>query len=369
MPEKNIQSNNQSIKDNFEAIRFPNDVKSNNFINDAFEENKLNNFLLENTLQISRLSTPKLFECTSRVLENLKIKAKFDIEFFVYASEEIQAKCIALSQNKCFIKFSSCLVNLLDEDEFSFVIGHELGHFILGHQNSSHKNSKNDFNSLISSRAKEISVDRIGLIACQELNSSLSAMVKCISGLDSKHLKINIPEFLTQLKDINLSAENNNMYLSHPPMLLRCRALLWFSMLSEYKTINKIDKNELDALNKKIMKDVEIYIDGPIIKMKENMLQNLQLWIFGKKIINSGKFSKAHQKMFINLFGETKLRKFSNFLSLFSRREIPDEVEKKISENLNLIKSNFPDDYSKIVNSVEKKIDSQFKEHQVNLKK
>ena len=99
------------------------------------------------------------------------------------------------------------------------------------------------------------------------------------------------------------------------------------------------------------------------------MLQNLQLWLFGKKIINSGKFSKAHQKMFINIFGETKLRKFSNFLSLFSRREIPDEVEKKISENLNLIKSNFPDDYSKIVNSVEKKIDSQFKEHQVNLKK
>ena len=76
-------------------------------------------------------------------------------------------------------------------------------------------------------------------------------------------------------------------------------------------------------------------------------------------------------KGIVSSIGNTleKLRKFSNFLSLFSKREIPDEVEKKISENLNLIKSNFPDDYSKIVNSVEKKIDSQFKEHQVNLKK
>ena len=63
---------------------------------------------------------------------------------------------------------------------------------LLKHHNFSHKPSQKNFDSLITSRAKEISVDRIGLIASQELKSCLSAMIKCISGLDSKHLKINI---------------------------------------------------------------------------------------------------------------------------------------------------------------------------------
>ena len=48
MPEKNIQNNGQRIIDYFETIRFPNDVKSNNFLNNKLEENKLKNFLLEN---------------------------------------------------------------------------------------------------------------------------------------------------------------------------------------------------------------------------------------------------------------------------------------------------------------------------------
>ena len=221
MPEKNIQNNGQRIIDYFETIRFPNDVKSNNFLNNKLEENKLKNFLLENTLQISKLSTPKLFECTSRVLKNLKVQSIFDIRFFVYASQEIQAQCVAFSSKKCFIKFSSSLVNLLDEDEFCFVIGHELGHFILGHHNFSHQQSNINFDSLILSRAQEISVDRVGLIASQELNSSLSAMIKCISGLDSIHLKINISEFLTQLKDINLATQSESIHSSHPPMLVR----------------------------------------------------------------------------------------------------------------------------------------------------
>lgn len=361
MPEKNIPNNAQSIIDNFEAIRFPNDIKSNNFINDTLEENKLNNYLLENSLQISKLSTPKLFECTSKVLKNLKIKSTFDIRFFVYASQEIQAQCVAFSSNKCFIKFSSSLVNLLDKDEFCFVIGHELGHFILGHHNSSNQQSQINFDSLILSRAKEISVDRVGLIASQNLNSCLSAMIKCISGLDSEHLKINISEFLTQLKDINLATQSESIHSSHPPMLVRCRALLWFSMLNNYQNFSEINTNDLDNLNNKIIKDIETYIDAPILKMKNDMTENLRLWLFGKKIVNIGKFSKEHQKFFIEIFGENQLKKFTNFLSLFSNKDILNEIEKKVDESSSVLKLNFPESFKSIYISVNDRINSIFK--------
>lgn len=361
MPEKNIPNNAQSIIDNFEAIRFPNDIKSNNFVNDTLEENKLNKFLLENSLQISKLSTPNLFNCTSKVIKNLNLDSSLDINFFVYASQEIQAQCFAFNQKKCFIRFSSGLVNLLKEEEFCFVIGHELGHFLLGHHNFSQQQSHKNFDSLILSRAKEISVDRIGLIASQDLNSCLSAMIKCISGLDSKHLKINISEFLTQLKDINLATQSESIHSSHPPMLVRCRALLWFSMLNNYQNINEINTNDLNELNDKIIKDVETYIDAPILRMKNDMTENLRLWLFGKKIVNIGKFSKEHQKFFIEIFGENQLKKFTNFLSLFSNKDILNEIEKKVDESSSILKLNFPESFKSIYISVNDRINSIFK--------
>ncbi len=109
-------------------------------------------------------------------------------------------------------------------------------------------------------------------------------MIKCISGLDSEHLKINISEFLTQLKDINLATQSESIHSSHPPMLVRCRALLWFSMLNNYQNFSEINTNDLDNLNNKIIKDIETYIDAPILKMKNDMTENLRLWLFGKKI-------------------------------------------------------------------------------------
>ena len=126
-------NNGPKILDHFDKIRFPNDQKSTDELDDNYNEKRLNNFLLENTLQISELSTPNLFNCTIKVIKNLNLDSSLDINFFVYASQEVQAECFAFSQKKCFIRFSSSLVNLLDEDELCFVIGHELGHFLLRH--------------------------------------------------------------------------------------------------------------------------------------------------------------------------------------------------------------------------------------------
>ena len=353
-------NNGLKILDHFDKIRFPTDKKAIDKLEDSYNEKRFNNFLLENTLQISELSTPNLFDCTSRVINNLNLDSSLDINFFVYASQEVQAECFAFSQKKCFIRFSSSLVNLLDEDELCFVIGHELGHFLLRHHNFSHKRSQKNFDSLITSRAKEISVDRIGLIASQELKSCLSAMIKCISGLDSKHLKINISEFLTQLKDINLATQSDNIHSSHPPMLVRCRALLWFSMLDNYHNISEINTSDLDNLNNKIIKDVEKYIDAPILKMKNDMIENLRLWLFGRKIVNIGKFSKIHQKFFIEMFGNNQLKKFTNFLSLFSNKDILNEIEKKVNESSTILKSNFPESFESIYVSTNNKVNSVF---------
>ena len=57
---------------------------------------------------------------------------------------------------------------------------HELGHFLLSHTIENIISSKE---TLIALRAKEISVDRIGLWACRDIKIAIRTIIKTLSGL------------------------------------------------------------------------------------------------------------------------------------------------------------------------------------------
>ena len=83
-------------------------------------------------LLITDQTTPSLSRSFDAVCDRLCLP-RDSVEAFVYFSPEIQAECFSGSLDECAVRFSSALVNLLDETEFTFVAGHELGHFLLGH--------------------------------------------------------------------------------------------------------------------------------------------------------------------------------------------------------------------------------------------
>ena len=84
-------------------------------------------------------------------------------------------------------------------------------------------------------RAQEITADRAGLICCQSLSVAISAVIKIMSGLDEKHLNLKIDVILDEFKNINPSLiPEEEMYSTHPPLPIRIRALLWFSMSQPY---------------------------------------------------------------------------------------------------------------------------------------
>ena len=81
----------------------------------------------------------------------------------------------------------------------------------------------------MNSRYQEISSDRIDYWLAVLLKA-ISAMLKLLTGLDDNHLRFDISAFISQLNDTDNLYSQQSMISSHPSNLVRCRALLWFSM-------------------------------------------------------------------------------------------------------------------------------------------
>ena len=185
------------------------------------------NLLYKHELAISGHVTPGLERSINQVCGRLHLpRSSFDA--FVYSSSEIQASCIILNSDRFAIRVSSGLVDLLDEDEFKFVIGHEIAHFIFSHQLALSKMS-GSIELYLLQRSQEISADRLGLISCNSLEVATRTLMKSLSGLSSKHLRFDVREFVDQSRRSASHSGDGEIFLTHPSMVVRCRGLLWFS--------------------------------------------------------------------------------------------------------------------------------------------
>ncbi len=324
---------------------------------EILDESHLSN-LLSHSIKITNDIMPKVHNCIEGVFKRLKIENQFN--FFV-TSDSIQANaaCSLMSlSSKPDIILTSRLIELLNEKELMFVIGHEVAHYIYQHSIYPNPNTEENeitkLNILNLSRAAEISADRIGFLACGDLESSLRANLKLASGLTEKHLNFKFSSYLDQLRELESFGKSSfQLWSTHPSFLIRIQALLWFSMTKEYHqffetkkkgnySIEEVDK-KIENSNKKIIGD-EINKSNNEITNKAIMWGSLSLYLSDKN------FSKGEQAQFLEKFGKEKTNKILSLLKISNREVIEKKTEDAFREANKLMKK----DKSLLINELTK---------------
>lgn len=303
-----------------------------------------------NELLISKNITPELYKALSNVMERLCVPEEA-VTAFVYASPEINANCFLGLNDECVLRFSSGLIDILSNAEFEFVVGHEMGHFLCDHPPICNTVNDRSLEDLIQQRSQEISADRIGLICSETLDVAVKALIKTASGLTDKYLRFDVGSYLSQLQRVSSSMEQN-IASSHPSVLIRCRALLWFSLNQSYMYKKNFVKEELLKLDKKISSDLDRYVNSSAKKIIDAAKETLAVWMAAFEIVQKDRFSKNDQQIFSERFGHDVLNSFLNFLDNVNK----ENVEKAIFENIQqarhelevLIPASFEEEVSKI---------------------
>lgn len=303
-----------------------------------------------NELFISKGVTPDLYQALSNVMKRLCVPDDV-VTAFIYASPEINAGCFLGLDDECVLRFSSGLIDILNISEFEFVVGHEIGHFLCEHPPTDNDVGNRSLEGFIQQRAQEISADRIGLVGCDNLNIAVKALIKTVSGLKDEYLRFDISSFISQLQKAP-NQVSQNIESTHPSMLVRCRALLWFSLSHSYIDKKDYVRGELSKLDSRIESDLDQYVNTSARRVIDKAKETLSIWTAAYEIVQKGKFSKTDQSEFSERFGSDTLKSLLNFLNSLDKSEVDGAVFNQIQQARNeleaLIPWSFEDEVSKI---------------------
>ena len=209
-------------------------------------------------LQQAHQVTPASAAALSGVVQESKARLQpGPVDVFVVPSPKLNAYTFGLSSPKAVVLHSS-LLETMDRDELSFVIGHELGHVSLGHT---------WLNSVVGglagipspalafvilsmaflwwNRACEHSADRAGLLACGSLQKAMSTLVKLAAG-ESARSRAGLERALQSIEaeDDDLTGRLGEMMGTHPMTIRRIEQLQRYAASSEYRRLReRMDQN------------------------------------------------------------------------------------------------------------------------------
>lgn len=336
-----------------EMVRFSADRRTPTSPSAIDQAETIRSYFRQSGLRISSEVSPALWDILTRVCENLNIPPNA-VEAFVFASPEIQAECHSGGDQGCIIRFTSGLVNLLSPREFAFVAGHELGHFLLGHGRDTRQFSRGNLEQFMQKRYQEISSDRMGLLGAQSLEAALRAMMKLTSGLGSEHLRFDVGRFVSQLGEPRVGTWLFDDTGTHPSMLVRCRALLWFSMADDvFRKVKAHEAPRLSTLDVRVLADLRRFVDGPARRQIEEARDDVLLWLAAKGMQGSHALSPTQEAALTGVIGDATLTKLRTYLSSLPEDDIPDILRMKLKEAEARLRTLAPDSFETIRGNIE----------------
>jgi Zn-dependent protease with chaperone function len=173
------------------------------------------------------------------------------VELFIVRGRQVNAYTFGLSDPKTVVVYAP-LIEIMDEDELRFVLGHELGHVALGHT---------WLNTLLGglagvpqsygaaviltaafrwwNRACEYSADRAGLLACQNPAKAVTALVKLAAGGDGSPIGMRRALAKIEAQDDTLGGILSEVLSTHPMIVKRIAQIKSFAASSAYQRLGR----------------------------------------------------------------------------------------------------------------------------------
>lgn len=203
----------------------------------------------QNLLRGAQRITPKSAPVLSEMLQIATIRLQpGEIEAFVAPGRILNAYTFGLSSPKVVVLYAP-LLKIMDEEELTFIIGHELGHVALGHTwlNSlvgglAGIPSPMGAAALLSmaflswNRACEFSADRAGLLACGKPEKAITALVKLVAGpkaLSQEGLAAAYRQI--DAEDDTWLGSLNEAFGTHPMLIRRIQELRKYASSKQYQ--------------------------------------------------------------------------------------------------------------------------------------
>ncbi len=202
--------------------------------------------LMQSALPVTPAEAPRLAALVADCVTRLDAPP---VQTFVARSNQRNAYTFGLTKPNVVVVYSG-LLNLMDEDELRFVVGHELGHVALGHT---------WLNTVLGgmggvpvslgaaviltfafrwwNRACEYSCDRAGLIACGSLPKAISALVKLAVGDVDTEAELQTALQVVEAEDDSAWNLLANTLSTHPLIAQRIAELRKFAASAEYRSL------------------------------------------------------------------------------------------------------------------------------------
>ncbi len=211
------------------------------------------------------------------LLYGVKEKLGFNdpVDFYITGNSTVNAWTIAAAREgePHIVNINSALINLMTDDELRFVVGHELGHLmnkdvemlrLIGFvfPQGSVPPLVLQYKIRLWEQLSELTADRYGYMAVENLESCLSAFFKMTSGLDITRINMQVDAYLEEnlkhleyfIKDKGLSRD------THPVNPIRVQSLNLYATCQSEEELNEKMGEIIGALMKLSNDEVDYFL-------------------------------------------------------------------------------------------------------------
>lgn len=209
--------------------------------------------LMRQAYQVRMDNLPELASVATTAAKRLQ---PGPVEIYLVKSKTLNAYTFGLSEPKVIVIYDS-LLQVMDKNEMAFIIGHEMGHIALSHTwlNTLLGGMGGvpmpfgaavilNFAFLSWNRNCEFSSDRAGLLACGNLNASITALVKLVAPNTRNIADFERAMTMIDAQDDHMLHQLGELFQSHPMIIRRINQLRDYAASTEYKRLQAaVDQN------------------------------------------------------------------------------------------------------------------------------